>query len=230
MSFQSVKAIVDSQRFDSFIGLNEDAWFDAKHKNPYDLDEAEGRFELAKDVCAFANAEGGFLVVGLGTDFPASEKTERVNALDPCLEAEFNVRQYRGVIDEYVYPTIRGLKVFWTPGNPGDDRGFGVVEIPPQSQHLQYFLIAKVAEAGTHLSQIVFGLSRRNGTASDPLSVSQLHSQVQRGKNPVPETLARLEDKIDILLARETARPQAGQPPAIELIAERIRKLFPEED
>ena len=39
-------------------GLKEDQWFDAKRPPGYDLTTPESRFELAKDVSSFANAEG----------------------------------------------------------------------------------------------------------------------------------------------------------------------------
>jgi predicted HTH transcriptional regulator len=59
-----IKHIVESNLFDSLIDQNEDTWFEAKKKNPYDFSTAAGHYELAKDVCGFANAEGGFILVG----------------------------------------------------------------------------------------------------------------------------------------------------------------------
>jgi len=59
MSFESVKALLDGRAYDSLIGLREDAWLEAKGGEPYDLGAAHGRYELAKDVAAFANRAGG---------------------------------------------------------------------------------------------------------------------------------------------------------------------------
>ena len=59
----SVKAIVDSRQFASFVGQNEDAWFDAKHKNPYDFNRANDRFELAVDVNVGVRVARGYQTI-----------------------------------------------------------------------------------------------------------------------------------------------------------------------
>jgi hypothetical protein len=59
MSFESVKAILESHAYDSLIGLEEDTWLEAKGRNPYDFTNPYGQYELGKDVSAFANAYGG---------------------------------------------------------------------------------------------------------------------------------------------------------------------------
>jgi predicted HTH transcriptional regulator len=228
MSFQSIKDIVESHLFDSLIGQNEDTWFEAKQKNPYDFTTAAGRYELAKDVCAFANGEGGFILIGFQTEPQIAESTDRVIAIDPALETEFSGPQYEGVIKEHIYPTIKGLKVSWIPTSPGSASGFGILEIPPQASKSKYFLAAKVVEGGTQLKQIVFGLVQRVGSSNDPLTVDQLHRLMQNGKHPVPETLLRLEDKIDSLLKAQSS-PAPAAPPNPELFAERINRLFREE-
>ena len=75
MSFESIKTILDTHAYDSLIGLEEATWLEAKGRNPYDFTTPAGRFELAKDVSAFANAEGGILIVGLATTpLPAAKK------------------------------------------------------------------------------------------------------------------------------------------------------------
>jgi len=114
-----------------------------------------GRYELAKDVSAFANADGGILIIGLTTTPLVEARTERVTGNDLCTEAEFNVGQYVGIINDYIYPHIKDLKVYWTPVNPGATQGLGVIEIPAQSSKLKYFLMARVVESGTQIKQIV---------------------------------------------------------------------------
>jgi predicted HTH transcriptional regulator len=228
VSFQLIKRIVESRLFDSLIDQNEDAWFEAKKKNPYDFTTAAGRYELAKDVCAFANAEGGFILVGFETEPHLAERTDRVTALDPCLETDFNCPQYEGLIKDHVYPPIRGLKVSWIPSNPESASGFGIIEIPHQASDAQFFLTVKVIDEGIQLKQIVFGLVQRVGSSNDPLTVDQLHRLMQSGKNPVPQTLARIEQKIDSLL-RIQSNPAPVASLAADLFADRLNSLLTEE-
>jgi len=95
MSFASVKAILGSYQFDSLIGLEEDTWLEAKGRNPYDFTTPAGRFELAKDVSAFANADGGILIVGLATILLPAAKTEQITAHDLARNKNFPLSSIR---------------------------------------------------------------------------------------------------------------------------------------
>jgi len=84
MSFESIKAILDARQFDALIGLDENTWLEAKGRVPYDFGTPAGRYELAKDTAAFANAEGGILLVGLATAPAPDAKTESLSAFALC--------------------------------------------------------------------------------------------------------------------------------------------------
>ncbi len=223
MSFESIKTILDTRQYAALIGLDEDTWLEAKRGNPYDFATPAGRYELAKDTTAFANAEGGILLVGLTTALAADAKTERIIAHDLCPQAEFDVGQYLGIIKEHVYPAIRGLNIYWLPVNAEATHGLGVIEVPPQSPHLKYFLMAKVVDSGAELKQIVFGIAKRNDSSNDPFTIAELHKYTQSGKQPVPQTLARVEAKLDAFIDAQT-RPAAKN--ADETYAERMARIL----
>jgi len=63
-----ISNILDEGNLSKLIGLKEDLWFEIKGKNPYDFNSPDDRYELAKDVTALANAEGGYLIIGLEHD------------------------------------------------------------------------------------------------------------------------------------------------------------------
>jgi hypothetical protein len=228
MTFISIKNILEARQFQTLIGQDEDSWFEAKGSHPYDFTTPAGRYELAKDVSSFANAEGGFLIVGLITTPLAEMQTERVTAYDLCTQEEFDVAQYQGLIREYVYPRIKDLNVYWTAVNEEVTQGLGVIEIPAQSPKSKYFLTVKVVEAGTQIRQVVFGLAKRTNNANDPLTVAELYWLMQNGKQTVPQTLARLEDKIDELIQAQ-ARPDTHPPSRDELYADRIARVLEED-
>jgi predicted HTH transcriptional regulator len=228
MTFASIKAILDARQFNNLIGQDEDAWFEAKGRNPYDFATPSGRYELAKDISAFANADGGILISGLTTTPVPEMRTERVTALDLCTQVEFDVARYQGLIQEYVHPSIKDLNIYWTAVNIEATQGLGVIEIPAQSAKQKYFLTAKVVEAGTQIKQIVFGLAKRNNSANDPLTVAEIYRHMQEGKHTVPQTLARLEEKIDGLVQAQ-AHAAASQQTPDELYAERAARLLEED-
>jgi hypothetical protein len=223
MSFESIKNILDARQFTALIGLDEDMWLEAKGRNPYDFDTPVGRYEFAKDTSAFANAEGGILLVGLTTSPAADAKTERITAYDLCPPAEFDAGRYLGIIKEYVYPAIKDLKIYWLPVNAEATHGLGLIEIPPQSPNQKYFLMARVVESGAELKQIVFGIAKRNDSSNDPFSIADLYKYTQNGKHPVPQTLARVEAKLDAFIDAQT-RPKARTPD--ETYAERMARVL----
>src|SRR5690349_10757351 len=118
-----IRSILEGGNFDSFVGLLEDLHFEAKNSTPYDLDTEKGRYELAKDVSALANSEGGYIVIGLHDERLTDQRTDRVRALDLFAEATLSVTQILGVIKDYVYPAIKNLEIRWVASASDSARG-----------------------------------------------------------------------------------------------------------
>ena len=203
MSFDSIRAIIEERRFNDLVGIEEDTWLEAKGRNPYDLDTPAGRYELAKDVSAFANAEGGILIVGLTTIVLEEARTERITAHDLIPQNDFVANRYAGVIDEYVHPSIQGLNARWVPVNNDATLGLGIIEVPPQNPERQYYLIANTVDGGSQIRQFVFGIVRRNESSNDPFTIEQLYQYMRKGKSSLAQTLTRIEDKLDAVLTQE---------------------------
>src|SRR5207244_2725189 len=125
-----IAAILTARNLAGLQGLKEDQWFDAKRAPSYDLTTPGGRFELAKDVSSFANAEGGYIIIGLTTAEVPEEQTEQVNGFDLLAENSFNAQAIQGVLAEYLYPRVQGLQVSWVEGVDSAGLGVGVISIP----------------------------------------------------------------------------------------------------
>jgi predicted HTH transcriptional regulator len=61
-----VRALIESGHFQELIGVIEDQRLECKAA-PYLLQEEHQKQELAKDVCALANAERGIILIGVKT-------------------------------------------------------------------------------------------------------------------------------------------------------------------
>jgi len=228
MSFESVKAILDSHAYDSLIGLQEDGWLEAKGKIPYNLHTPEGRYQLAKDVSAFANGAGGIIIVGLQTTKHADTQTEEITAYDLCAQAEFDAHRYVSLTEEYIHPAIEGLNVYWLPVGQDGTHGLGIIEVPPQNANRQYFLIANAVDSGSKIKQFVFGIVRRNESSNDPFTIEQLYRYTQTGKSSVFQTLTRIEEKIDTVILNQSRNVEAANPE--DVYAARAARILDEEE
>jgi hypothetical protein len=63
---QDALRLLDARAFDGFIGARESQTVEFK-REPYRLAHENQKFELAKDVAALANGQGGVLLIGLAT-------------------------------------------------------------------------------------------------------------------------------------------------------------------
>lgn len=99
-TIDEIQHILHLRELNSFIGLREDLHFDAK-SIAYDLGTSVGRWDLAKDASAMANAEGGFIIVGLNSEPIPEEQTDRVTQVALLPQANFNVPQIEGVLTDH---------------------------------------------------------------------------------------------------------------------------------
>lgn len=209
-TIDDIQQIVATRQLASFIDRKEDAWFEAKSAAAYDLNSPAGRWELAKDVSAFANANGGFIVVGLNTERVPEEQTDKVIALDLLPQASFVVAQIQGVLREYLFPNLQGLDVQWFENADGNGQGVGVIHVPEQPQDRRFTLMVQTIDEGVQLRRFVFGFVRRLKSATIPLTVEQLHDICQNGRSSSAERLTRIEEKVDhLIVLNEEARQES---------------------
>lgn len=228
-TLEVLNAVLAARNLSALIGQKEDQWFDSKGSTPYDLATASGRFELAKDVSSFLNADGGLIIVGLTTEEVPDEKTERVNGLDLLAKASFNVAGIEGVLKEYLYPRIQGLSVRWVEDAAGQGLGVGVIAIPAAPQDRRPVLMNRVVDETTALRQIVFGFAMRTGSSSVPHTVERVHQMCQDGRSSLAERLTRIETKLDSHLRDRGADDENHQQTTLaELAQSRVQRLLNE--
>lgn len=205
MTAEAIAAALATGNLKLLIGMKEDLWFEAKTAAGYDLDTAHGRYELAKDVAAFANSDGGYLVIGLRTTRLVEESTDQVTQLDLQLQTALPESRYAGVIREYIRPTIVGLEVRWLGSAEAPAVGVMAIAIPRQEESRKYFLTGRVVEGTELVEQAVVGIFRRVNSGNDPLTMTQLYQLTQSGKSPMAERLSRIEARLDAAISDSRA-------------------------
>jgi len=215
MEIEVTGQILAAGDFARLIDQEEDLLLEVKSQ-PYDLDTADGRYELAKDIASFANSEGGYLLIGLNHSQPDNRQVDVISGLALITRDAFPVEVYEGMVGTHVYPRIEGLAVrFYERAGGGD--GLGTLLVPPQDEDRKPFIVAKVVEDRDRVTkQIVVGYADRSGTSNDPLNPKRLQEILRKGQSGVSLRLTRLEQKVDELLERG-ATPEAPQHPGVKV-------------
>ena len=176
---EQIRKILESGDFDSFIGHIENDHLDGK-MSPYRLDDEKTKYELAKDVIAFANGGGGFIVMGLRTERSESHHGDEVVGVSPFDRSLVDDSRYRNILDEWVYPSIDALRLEWWNSHDGSGKGIVSIEVPIQNVSKRPFLIKKhVDENGVH--GLFFSLYERRSEDSKGKKVEEIHSMIRDG-------------------------------------------------
>lgn len=221
-TIEDIRQLLEKGDVSKFIGLKENDVFEAKNKNPYDVNLPSDRFELAKDISSFANSGGGYIIFGLKTEPLADERTDQVSELDLMSQADCLVEAYAGVARQQIYPTLNTESGWIESQNTW--QGLAFIYISSQSEESKPFIFTKVIEEGRPQKEIIFGVAKRLIGSSDPLTHKSIHSMLQNGKNSASQKMSQIEFKIDQLISLNK-KPMPRELPR-SLFDKRIEKLL----
>src|SRR6185503_5340986 len=133
--------IVADRDFSRLVGEIEGQFFDAKAQ-PYQFDVGnDPKREFAKDVSAFANANGGYIFVGVATKAAVLQAGEAVSELRPVDRAIFDPDRHLKLLEEWLYPQPKEVEIDWH--DLGQGKGIGVIFVPTQNERSKPFLITR---------------------------------------------------------------------------------------
>lgn len=205
LSVEQIAAVLASGKFDAFVGEIENEYFDAKDQ-PYQADDP-GKFEMAKDVCAFANSSGGYILIGLRTKQSALHHGDEVERVRAVAQTLVNTMQYVNILDDWCYPAVESLSVRFHPSEGDATKGLIAIAIPRQREEMKPFLIRRSFDGPKQVGTL-FGYVERKRDANAPLSLVDLQKALRSGLNFENKIDARF-DRIEELLAGMRAPVQA---------------------
>ena len=170
-----VRAALSEGKAELLIGLRECSWLDVKEQ-AYILNNPAGVSELAKDAAAFANGDGGLLLVGYRTR--ADNGSEAIDQLRPIPESLASIDQHRKIVREKVVPHIRKLTVGWCETTPG--KGVLVIDIPIQAERDKPFTVPNISTSGSFPAVAV---PIRDGDGTHWLSRAEIQRLLSNGWN-----------------------------------------------
>jgi hypothetical protein len=146
---------------------------------PYHLGEDYQKWELAKDIAAFANNRGGVIVIGVRTRTEQNEIIETAVEISPVPKNIVDLQQYRGVIDRWIYPRAIGIDLRWYPPDANEDRGLLVVEVPAQHGGAGPFILQDMRDPDSNFKGAI-GIPRRDRERILWDSAADIHRQITR--------------------------------------------------
>jgi hypothetical protein len=192
---------LERKAFDEFLACEEDIELEFKGE-PYRLDEDTQKFELAKDVSAMANADGGVIVIGVRTETQTLAPVDVATAIRPVKRALLDEVRTRQVVAERIYPRIPGVVIRFHPLPDDETNGLLSIEVPPQPTALKYFLVQRpVTDDGRVRGWLVGVMIRGIGEVHEQ-RVGELHAAISGGLNvgrqlsELVELVATLHDSV----------------------------------
>lgn len=242
---EDISRIISGRDFSKFIGLKEDLWLEVKGKNPYQLELPSGRYELAKDSSALANAAGGYLLIGFLHERLQSERAESISGLEMIRESEFDCNKYEGIIQHHVHPSIENLTISWQESANVKDMGIGVICVPPQKEERKYFVITRGAmEDGEELKNFVLGLVIRQGSSNLPFPPKDIYTIIRNGRSDIVKRVMGIEETLNgigkalfvidrniMMMAQEISKSETGEqhkPVSFDKLYDAIKKVTEE--
>lgn len=164
--------------FAEIKGTPEGDWLDFKQA-PYHLDDRKQKLEFAKDVSAFANAQGGVIAIGIKTRRLATANVEVADELIPVRDDLLDCRRIRDIIRQYVYPLIADLGCRTWPMEGG--KSVLTIEIPRQDSADRPFIVSEgISSEGEHHGNM-FGYFKRDADAAQPVPPGVVHDLMRDG-------------------------------------------------
>lgn len=175
MAVKSIVELVEALAagtFERIKGSAEGQEMDFKSA-PYQLDTFKGRWELAKDVAAFANSRGGgCILIGAKTEKHQNEVVETVSDLSLVPKSLVNVPRYRALLAEMVYPSPHGVEIKWFPEN--GDEGLLLIRVPAAQDGEEPLLLRSMVTTDGGKCEAV-GVPRRNEDRTDWDPAEKIH-------------------------------------------------------
>jgi hypothetical protein len=160
---------LEAARDDDLVGLEESRWFDAKGQ-PYRLDDDRQKWELAKDVSALANAEGGLILVAARTEKPETYLEERITAVVPVPGPMVDIKQHLDTIAASTFPPL-AHRVEARRFERSGERVLLVLEVQALDVDQQPAIVATLASiGGTDVP--TWAIARRVGSGTEWLSAA----------------------------------------------------------
>lgn len=205
ISRDELDSILSSGNFDALVGTVETDWIDFKG-DPYHLSNDQNKIELAKDMTAMANHNGGVILIGPRTVKKKTHTGEEVEKIELFAEDALNPKQYLDTLNAWTHPHLRDVGIWWHKSAGEPSRGLFSIVIPAQPAELRPFLV-KASIVNGRNTELLVGLMRRARDETDVTDIHELHGLIRAGTSYADSLADLSEDVREIKELLSSARP-----------------------
>lgn len=200
LDLNNLAEIIANRDFNRLVGEVEGQFFDAKGQ-PYRFDIGmDAKREFAKDVAAFANARGGYILIGIATTPAALRAGEEVSEVRPVDRTAFDADRHRKLLEEWLYPHPKGIDIDWVQFGKDNGKGIGLIFVPPQNEVSKPFLIRRTI-GDRKSTEVLIGYAERRVDRTDVKNIVEIHQALRTGLNLERELLGKIAN-IEFLMER----------------------------
>jgi len=197
ISLDDIRSLIDNQ-------VPEGPHLDYK-ETPYSGRDRD-RHEMLRDIIALANAEGGYLILGVRED-----GTGRPLELTPFDDPQTVAQAMRQVCLDCIRDRIEGLEI--QAFETGFNQGIVVVHVPPSDRRPHMTIFHKRTD-----------FYRRYDTDKRPMTIGEIREMIL--SNPRFRRLVELKLQIKGALAGSESRVEGVIPPYAQVVTERPVERF----
>src|ERR1700693_126307 len=173
-------SILESGDFDRLIGGVENEHLECK-REPYKLDQEIEKMELAKDISALANADGGVILIGVITEKDPTVAGDVIRRCGCFAEGFLDFDKYAKVIADWVIPSIPRLEFKWHPTAKNPDEGIVSISVPQSISQSRPFIVGKVVADTGNISGSYIGFFERKRDRVPTTKPEELRERLKDG-------------------------------------------------
>lgn len=182
LSVEDVMRLIAAGEEPTLVGTFETA--DLDFKGQLRLVDGRDRWELAKDIAAFANRGGGLIAVGFITELDNDRAEEVVTAVKAFPPELFDPKQIHDVAERWVYPP----PVVSVVRHPRSEGALGTIRVDSVADDMPHLVTRMPDDIGRLPEQVAFGWPRRSGTHTTWTPIGQLHRHLRSNGRPPTQT------------------------------------------
>lgn len=177
LTARTVWGLVRGRRAPLIVGQREGRWLDVKEL-PYLLGTEPQKFELAKDVAAFANTGRDALII-LGLRSKPDRNGDVIASPRPFDLDEMDVEATRAVLRDRIVPTVLDVEVGVVEARAGF--GYGWIFVPAQPPETLPYVVAGALVGGS-VSGAHVAIPYRAGEDTVFADAARVHSLISAGR------------------------------------------------